>query len=157
MSDLGISITIKAGGINEFQAKLKKIDQKLSNIDSPMKEAGEIARALVRSYPPYGNWQSGQVSFMERYPGAKYKRTRTLQRAWKGQLRKGSRVLFTYRVYNYGTIEERRGKPYLKYVQGEEQTVPHIGRWYTNEDMKPMIQAETSKIFERFMRGVART
>lgn len=156
MSDSGISISIKASGFNEYAKRLANVNKKVSDLEKPMREAGEIAKALVRSYPPYGNWQAGHVSFAERYPGAKYKRTRTLQRAWKGQLRKGSRILFTYRVFNYSTFEEKRGRPYLKYVQGDEQAPIHVGRWYVKDTMKIMLEGEVSKIFEKYMRGVAK-
>lgn len=155
MSDAGLSITVKASGIREFQNRLQKANRRLEDLEAPMREAGAIALALVRSYPPYGNWQGGQVSFVDKYPGAKYKRTRTLQKAWKGQLRKGSRVLFTYRVYNYGTVD-KRGRPYLKYVQGEEQASPHPGRWYTKDMMKPMLDVEATRIFQRYMSKVAK-
>ncbi len=156
MSDVGISFTVKASGMEAYQNRLRNINKNVSDLEAPMREAGEIAKALVRSYPPYGNWQAGQVSFIERYPGAKYKRTRTLQRGWKGQLRMGSRVLYTYRVYNYTTIEAKRDKPYLKYVQGDEQTVPHIGRWYVADQMKNMLEGEVTRIFVSFMHKAVR-
>ncbi len=156
MSDVGTSITIKVTGVDKYQNRLRKINQKLENLEAPTREAGKIALALAKSYPPYGNWKGGQISFVTRYPGAKYVRTRTLQKAWKGQLRKGSKVLFTYRVFNYGTID-KRGRPYFKYVQGQEQAPPHPGRWYTEDQMKPMMEAEAAKIFKKYMKDVAKT
>ena len=151
MSDNGISITVKARGIVEFQNRLRRTNKRLEDLEGPTKEAGQIALALAKSYPPYGNWRSGQISFVSRYPGAKYVRTRNLQRKWKGQMRKGSKVAFTYRVFNYGALD-KRGRPYLKYVQGEEQAPPHPGRWYTGDDMKPMMEEEMTKIFQRHMK-----
>lgn len=156
MSDVGTSITIKVTGVDKYQNRLRKINQKLENLETPTREAGKIALALAKSYPPYGNWKGGQISFVTRYPGAKYVRTRTLQKAWKGQLRKGSKVLFTYRVFNYGTMD-KRGRPYLKYVQGDEQAPPHPGRWYTDEQMRPMMEEEMGKIFKKYMKNVAKT
>ena len=155
MSENGISITVKASGITEFQNRLMRANRRLEDLETPTREAGQIALALAKSYPPYGNWRAGQISFVDKYPGAKYVRTRTLQKAWKGQLRKGSRVLFTYRVFNYGAVD-KRGRPYLKYVQGEEQAPPHPGRWYTDDTMKPMMEQEMNRIFTRYMRVVAR-
>ncbi len=156
MSELGTSITIKVTGIDKYQNRLRKINQKLENLEAPTREAGKIALALAKSYPPYGNWKGGQISFVTRYPGAKYVRTRTLQKAWKGQLRKGSKVLFTYRVFNYGVMD-KRGRPYLKYVQGDEQAPPHPGRWYTGDQMRPMMEEEMGKIFKKYMKDVAKT
>lgn len=155
MSDAGISITVRTSGMDKVQNRLAKANKKLEDLSKPMKDIGRIAVALVRSYPPYGNWRDGQISFVRKYPGAKYTRTKTLQKNWKGQLRRGSRVSFSYRVYNYGTVD-RRGRPYLKYVQGDEQAAPHPGRWYTEEDMRPMLEDEANKILEQFMHDVAR-
>ena len=66
MSETGVSITVKASGITEFQNRLRRANQRLEDLEIPTREAGQIALALAKSYP-YGNWRAGQISFVDKY------------------------------------------------------------------------------------------
>lgn len=158
MSDLGLSISVKATNVDVVRANLKKIQIRVEDLEQPVREVGAIGLALTRSYPPYGDWRSGKISFVDIRPGTvtNYVRTKVLQKGWKGQLRKGSKVLYTYRLYNYTTIEAKRNRPYLKYVQGDEQAKMHVGIWYNHEEMSDMLNEEAIKILERFVKSSLR-
>lgn len=152
-----MSVTIKiveTGGLAKYKAHLASINKQVSNLEVPLREAGKIALALAKSYPPYDNsWRKGGISFTEFKPGSRYKRTRNLQRHWVGQLRKSSGTVSQYRVYNYGTIDPR-GRPYFEYVQGDNQAKMHAGYWYTRGDMEAMLRQETIDIFEDFIKHI---
>lgn len=152
---MNIGFTVKANGMPQYKKKLDMMGRSLEDLEKPMREAGEIAKALVRSYPPYGNWEQGHISFTDFRPGSKYKRTKALQKGWKGQLLKGSKIQVRYRVYNYTTVD-KRGRKYAQYVQGDNQAAVHAGWWFTEKEMADKLHKVTLKIFQKFMKDVVK-
>jgi hypothetical protein len=150
-----VTVSVKATGIKGYAKRLASINKHMNELDVPMRESGDVTMALVRSYPPYGDWRKLHVSFQLVRPGAKYKRTKELQRGWGGKLTKGSNILVRFRATNRGAID-KRGREYSHYVQGDAQAPNHMGIWYTEHEMGELLHAETLKIFRDFMKKAMR-
>jgi len=151
MSKGGFRVQVKATGMDKYAKKLQKMGKNLEELDKPMKEAGKIGMALAQSYPPYnGKWQKGQVSFQDYRPGSKYKRTRTLQAGWRGRLVKGSRIVVRFSISNNSV-------KYTKYVVGKEQDPVHGPWWIRADEYDTHLRPYTLKIFQDFMKKVAKS
>ena len=49
----------------QYKKKIGKLAKDLEELDKPMKEAGKIALAAIRSYPPYdGGWKEGKEKLL---------------------------------------------------------------------------------------------
>jgi hypothetical protein len=141
---------MRAVGMPQYRKKLEKLGKDLENLDEPMKKAGEVGLAALRSYPPYNDgWKRGVPSFIPFRPGSKYKRTKTLQDGWQGRLTKGSRIVVRYSITN-------KNVKYMRYVQGPNQNPIHTPWWLTIEQWEKPVSDETTKIFQEFMKKITK-
>lgn len=148
-----VTLNIRVYGMPQYIKKMNKLGKDLSELDKPMKNAGEVAKAALRSYPPYDDgWKEKKESFSLYRPGSKYKRkggNGGLKTGWKGRLIKGSRIGVRYLISN-SSIK------YAKYVQGYEQSSFHAPWWLTVEEWVPVLRPEVTEIFREFIRNVAK-
>ena len=148
----GVKLNVRAYGMPQYKKKIEKLGKELSELDKPMKEAGKIALAALRSYPPYDDgWKEGKESFVSVRPGSKYKRLGDnggLKTGWKGRLTKGSRIGVRYSLTN-STIK------YVKFVQGYEQSSLHTPWWLTVEQWEPVLRPHVTEIFRNYMEKIA--
>lgn len=148
-----LQLNVRAYGMPQYKKKLDKIGRSLNNLDVPMSQAGKIALAAVKSYPPYDDgWKQGRSSFTPFRPGSKYKRRGDnggLKTGFKGRLTKGSRIVVRYNITN-STIS------YAKYVMGDEQTGIHRPWWHTVDKWESIIRPEVTKIFRDFMKKLGK-
>lgn len=150
MSGNGLTLNIRAYGMPQYKKKLQSLGISLNELDKPMKKAGQIAMAAVRSYPPYtGSWKTGKESFVQYRPGSKYRRTQHLQGNWDGKLTKGSKIVVRY------SIRENKVE-YAKFVQGNQQSRQHKPWWLTVEQWEPIIRPFVTEIFRDFMKDIAK-
>jgi hypothetical protein len=139
--------------MSQYKKKLEKAGRSLRDLDKPMSEAGKIALAAIKSYPPYDDgWKNGKPSFIPYRPGSKYKRkgdNKGLKSGIKGRLTKGSKIVVRYRITS-GMIA------YDKYVFGNEQSAIHRPWWRKVEAWEPIIRPEVTKIFQEFMKSLGK-
>jgi hypothetical protein len=149
----GVSFNVRAYGMPQYKKKILKLGKDLEELDKPMRDAGKIAKAALRSYPPYdGSWREGKESFTLYRPGSKYKRKGDrggLKTGWEGKLTKGSKIVVRYSLKNNDI-------KYAKFVQGLEQSSFHAPWWLTVEKWEPLIREETTKIFREFMKDIVK-
>lgn len=147
-----VRLNIRAYGMPQYKKKIGKLAKDLEELDKPMKEAGKIAFAAVRSYPPYdGGWKEGKESFTRVRPGSKYVRkgdTGGLKTGWRGRLTKGSKIVVRFSLSNDKIA-------YAKYVQGLSQTSTHEPWWLTVEQWEPILRPHVTEIFRDFMKKIA--
>ncbi len=144
----GLKLNIRAYGMPQYKKKLTALGKGLEELDKPMREAGKIGMAAVRSYPPYdGSWRQGKESFVLVRPGSKYKRTKTLRGGWKGRLTKGSKIVVRYSIRNNNVA-------YAKYVQGLERTSVHAPWWITDKEWESILRPVVTEIFRDFMKKI---
>lgn len=149
----GVKLNVRAYGMPQYKKKIEKLGKELSELDKPMKEAGKIALAALRSYPPYdGGWKEGKESFTPFRPGSKYRRKGDaggLKTGWEGKLTKGSRIVVRFSLRNNKIA-------YAKFVQGYERTAVHAPWWLTVDEWEPLIREQTTKIFRDFMKNIVK-
>lgn len=147
----GLRLNIRAYGMPQYKKKMIQLGRDLEELNKPMKEAGKIAMAAVRSYPPYdGGWKQGRESFTPVRPGSKYKRKGDrggLKTGWEGKLTKGSKIVVRYSLRNDKIA-------YAKYVQGLERSSFHAPWWLTVDEWEPVIRPEVTAIFRDFMKKI---
>jgi hypothetical protein len=145
-----IRLNVVARGMPQYRAKLNKLGIELEKMDVPMRQAGEIGLAAVKSYPPYNDgWKSGHSSFSLYRPGSRYRRTGNLGEGWVGRLTKGSKIVVRYSITN-------RTVSYMKYVQGPQQTGTHSPWWVRVDQWDGPVGKETTKIFQKFMKDATK-
>ena len=143
------TLQIKVVGAADFARKLAKIEKDISDLVEPLKEAGQIAKAAVKSYPPYTNsWKTGTPSFIRKRPGSKYVRTGALQKSWNGRLQKKGKAP-SYIVYQKTSMNQKEkmdARDYMPYVQGAEQTAIHSAYWNTLDTWTEILEPIVSEI-----------
>jgi len=145
-----IRLNVRANGMTQYKKKLEKLGLNLEKMDEPMKKAGEIGLAAVKSYPPYDDgWRTGRPSFSQYRPGSRYRRTGNLGEGWVGRLTKGSKIVVRYSITN-------RTVAYMKYVQGPQQSRIHAPWWLKVEQWDGPVTKETTKIFQQFMKDATK-
>lgn len=145
---MSVKLNIRAYGMPQYKKKLQKLGKDLEQLDKPMKEAGKVALAAVKSYPPYdGSWKDGRESFTPFRPGSKYRRlggSGGLKTGWRGRLTKGSKIVVRFSLTNNDI-------KYAKFVQGIEQAGIHAPWWLTVDQWEPILRPHTTQIFRDFM------
>lgn len=147
---MSMRLNIRADGIKQYAKKLKNIGKAVESLDKPMKEAGQIALAAVRSYPPYTeSWKGGTPSFSYYRPGSKYRRTKTLQEGWRGRITKGSKIVVRYSVTNHSVA-------YMRYVMGDSRQNIHAPWWHTLDEWDEILKPYVFRVFQDFMKKETR-
>lgn len=145
----GVKLNIRAYGMPQYKKKMIALGKELEELDKPMKDAGKIALAALRSYPPYdGGWKDGKESFTPVRPGSKYKRKGDdggLKTGWRGRLTKGSKITVRYSLANDDI-------KYTKFVQGLQRTSVHAPWWLTVEEWEPVLRPHVTETFRDFMK-----
>ena len=136
----------------QYKKKMDELGRSIQELSDPMKKAGKIAMAAVRSYPPYdGGWKEGRESFTPVRPGSKYKRKGAaggLKTGWEGKITRGSRIGIRYSLRNNEIA-------YAKFVQGVSQASIHTPWWLTVEQWEPILRPHVTEIFRDFMKKAA--
>lgn len=142
-------ITIRVHGTSAYRKKLEKASMGLENLDKPMDEAAKISLAAVKSYPPYSDWQNGNVSFVKVRPGAKYKRTGALGRGWKHRKYSSGKQMKLIIWHSHPTSGR-----YFPYVAGRNQAPIHQPWWETTETWPAKLKPKLLEIFRKYMKDV---
>lgn len=149
----GETVVITTPNIAKIIKKMEKLNADFSSLEQPIKEAGKMGLAAVKSYPVIGNWPSGQITSAPKRPGSKYKRTFALQKSWLGRIQTRGRQLASYVIYQRNVMNPKRkmsAKDYMKYVQGSEQTSTHSPHWNTLDYWRETLPSYVTGIFERW-------
>lgn len=145
----GTGITIRINGLPSYKKKLEALGEAVDKLDEPMAEARRIALAAVKSYPPYGNWEEGQISFSPTRPGSKYKRTGALGKGWRARVSKTNKMHKLLLWHSHPTSGR-----YFPYVQGDSQSSFHRPWWVTKEEWQVKLRPITLKIFQNYMKSL---
>ena len=141
-----VRLNVRARGMPQYVAKLRRLGVALEELDKPMLQAGKMALAAMKSYPTYNDgWKKGNNSFSLFRPGSKYKRTGNLRDSWSGRLTKGSRIVVRYSV-------STRNVEYAKYVLGDSQTATHRPWWRKEKQWESIVAPEVTKVFQNYMK-----
>lgn len=141
-----ISIQISSTGFKEYSNRLSMSARAFDALEIPMEQLGKKGLALVQSYPPYsGGWRNGKADFTPMRPGSLYKRTKKLQKGWKGKMMKKSGILIQYSLTNNSV-------KYAHWVQGNDQASVHTPWWMTIDSMTPLLEKEMTVDFEKFVK-----
>ncbi len=141
------SVQIDIQGVDKYAPRLKKANLAFETIDVPLKRAGEMALAAVKSYPVYGAWFSGQISSDPYRPGSSYQRTFELQRAWVGRISHGGKNVSRYHItLRPGSVARK----YAPYVVTKKQAGVHMGWWMILDDWGPVLEPFIHSIFEKW-------
>jgi hypothetical protein len=142
-------ITLKPFGFSSYRKKLEAAERKVEDLNKPMDMVDKIAMAAVKSYPPYGNWRNGEISFTKTRPGAKYRRTGALGRGWKRR-RYSTGKMLKLTIWHSHVTSGR----YYRYVMGREQSAIHAPWWNTANTWGDILKPEVLKIFRDYMKTV---
>lgn len=141
------SVKVEIQGMDKYTTRLQKAGRHFDEIDVPLKRAGEMALAAVKSYPPYGSWYSGQVSSAPFRPGSNYRRTFDLQNAWQGRISHGGKNVSRYHItMRPGT----RSRGYAPYVLTKQQSPVHRSWWIILDEWGPILEPFIRSIFEKW-------
>jgi len=149
----GETVVITTPNITKVIKKMKELNMDFSSLEDPIRQAGKMGLAAVKSYPTIGNWQSGQITSAKKRPGSKYKRTFALQKSWLGRIQTRGRDLASYVIYQKNVMNPKRkksAKEYMKYVQGSEQTAAHSPYWNTLDYWREELPSYVTGIFDRW-------
>ena len=147
MSETGFRI--KSFGFPAYRKKLDSLGLSLDNMDAAYDEVEKVTKSAIKSYPPYGNWEQGEISFTRTRPGSKYKRTGDLGKGWKGR-RQHTQKMYKYIVWH----QHPTSGDYFPYVAGRNQSATHKPWWITIEEWPSKLQPVTLKIFQRHMKSI---
>lgn len=152
-------IYIKSTNIDKIIKKLDAVGKGYDAFDEPMRDAGKIGVAAVKSYPLLGNWPGGEITSATRRAGSKYKRTFALQKSWNGRLNKKNRTIAEYLIYQKGVLNPKTGKDarkYMPYVQGSEQVAVHATWWNTLDDWRVILPKYVVSVFNKWAKNLSR-
>lgn len=144
-----MSIMLKPFGFASYKKKLEKLGRSVEDLDKPMDEVDKVAMGAVKSYPPYGDWESGEVSFTRTRPGSKYKRTGALGRGWRRR-RTNSGKMMKLIIWHSHPASGR----YFPYVAGRNQAPIHQPWWETTETWPAKLKPKLLEIFRKYMKDV---
>lgn len=156
---MGEVVYIKSSNIDRVIKLLDSVGKNMSSFDAPMKQAGKMGVAAVKSYPMLGNWPAGNISSAPRRPRSKYKRTFALQKSWNGRLNKKNRDVAEYLIYQKGVLNPKSGKDarkYMPFVQGSEQVAVHNPWWNTLDDWRIELPRYIIPIFNKWAKHTIR-
>lgn len=148
-----MALKVEIRNLDQVISEIERKNKKIEDLATPMREAGKIALAAVKSYPVYGNWRAGQVTSAAIRPNSKYKRTFSLQRSWNGRTnvaKKGRSISYT--IYQKSVMNgKKNAKEYMPYVQGDEQTAVHSRWWRTLDSWNSEFQVVIERIFRDYL------
>ena len=152
-------IYIKSSNIDKAIKYIEQAGKDMSEFDKPMREAGKMGLAAVKSYPLLGNWPAGNISSAPRRAGSKYKRTFALQKSWNGRINKRNRNVAEYLIFQKGVLNPKSGKDarkYMPFVQGSEQVAVHATWWNTLDDWRVILPTYIVGIFNKWSKNLIR-
>lgn len=152
-------IVIQGKNIDKAIKYLEETGKSIEAFDKPMRQAGQMGLAAVKSYPLLGNWPAAHVTSSPRRPGSRYKRTFALQKSWNGRLNKKNRNWAEYLIYQKGVLNPVSGKDarkYMPFVQGSEQVATHATWWNTLDDWRFILPQYVIGIFNKWSKNLIR-